>query len=58
MTVVSDHKRHNCAKCRNGNIVTEFVIYGSKYNRKLSKTCTISIDYRRKEDEMKHAIET
>ena len=48
--IVDDHKLHNCAKGRKEKVVWKFLIYGSKFNLKLSKTCKIHIDYR-KEDE-------
>ena len=49
--IADDHKLHNCAKCRKEKVVWEFVIYGSRYNPKLSKTSKVCIDYHRKEDE-------
>ena len=48
--IVDDHKLHNCAKCRKEKVVWEIVIYDSKYNPKLSKTCKICIDHHRKKD--------
>ena len=49
--VVDDHKRHTCDKCRKEKSVKEFVIYGSKCNPKLFKTCKRCNDYRRFENE-------
>ena len=48
--LLDDNKRYNCAKCRKEKVVRKCVVYGSKCNAKLSKTCKICIDYRRKED--------
>ena len=49
---------HTCDKCRKEKSVKEFVIYGSKYNPKLSKVCCrVCNDYleseRRKRGEFK-----
>ena len=51
--VVDDHKRHTGDKCGKEKSVKEFVIYGSKYNPKLSKVCKICNDYHRFESEFK-----
>ena len=45
---VIDHKLHKCAKCRIEKPVKTFVIYGSKYNPKLSKVCKFGNNYCRK----------
>ena len=37
--IIDHHKFHTCDKCRKEKSVKEFVIYGSKYNPKLSKLC-------------------
>ena len=52
LEVVDDHKRHTCDKCRKEKSVKEFVVYGSKYNPKLSKVCKIYNCYRRFENEL------
>ena len=49
--IVDDHKDHACGKCRKEKSVKEFVIYGSKYNPKLSKVCRVCNGYRRFENE-------
>ena len=49
--IVDDHKDHTCDKCRKEKSVTEFVIYGSKYNPKLSKVCRVCNGHRRFENE-------
>ena len=49
--IVDDHKDHTCDKCRKEKSVKEFVIYGSKCNPKLFKTCKRCNDYRRFENE-------
>ena len=49
--IADDHKHHACDKCGKEKSVKEFVIYGSKYNPKLSKVYKIFHDYRRKENE-------
>ena len=49
--IVDDHKDHTCDKCRKEKSVREFVIYGSKYNPKLSKVCKRCNDYRKFENE-------
>ena len=49
--VGDDHKDHTCDKCRKKKSVKEFVIYGSKYNPKLSKVCRICNGYHRFENE-------
>ena len=49
--IVDDHKDHTCDKCRKEQSMEEFVIYGSKYNPKLSKTCRICNGYCRFENE-------
>ena len=49
--VVEDLKRHTCDKRRKEKSVKEFVVYGPKYNPKVSKVCTICNDYRRFENE-------
>ena len=49
--IVDDHKGHTCDKSRKEKSVKEFVIYGSKYNPKLSKVCRVCNGYRRFEDE-------
>ena len=49
--IVDDHKDHTCDKCRTEKSVREFVIYGSKYNPKLSKACRVCNGHRRFENE-------
>ena len=49
--IVDDHNNHTCDKCRKEKSVKEFVIYGSKYNPKLSKVCRVCNGYRRFENE-------
>ena len=49
--VVDDHKRHTCDKCGKENSVKEFVIYGSKYNRKYIKSVMIIVDLKIKDAE-------
>ena len=57
--IVDDHKDHTCDICRKEKSVKEFVIYGSKYNPKLTKACRVCNGYcrfqneRRKEGEYK-----
>ena len=50
--IVDDHNRHDCAKCRKEKVAREFMMYGSKYNPALGKTCKICIDYSRKEKKL------
>ena len=45
--LVDDHKDHTCDVCRKEKSVKEFVIYGSKYNPKLTKACRVCNGYRR-----------
>ena len=45
--ILDDHKDHTCNVCRKEKSVREFVIYGSKYNPKLSKACRVCNGYRR-----------
>ena len=42
--VVDDHKIHTCKACNIDKSVQEFVIFGSKYNPKLSMTCKTCLD--------------
>ena len=49
--IVDDHKDHACGKCRKEKSVKEFVIYGSKYNPKLSRVCRVCNGYPRFENE-------
>ena len=49
--VADDHMHHTCDKYRKEKSVKEFVIYGSKYNPKLSKACRVCNGYRRFENE-------
>ena len=55
--IVDDHKDHTCDKCRKGKSVREFVIYGSKYNPKLSKECRVCNGYRRFENKRRKGAE-
>ena len=55
--IVDDHKDHTCDKCRKGKSVREFVIYGSKYNPKLSKECRVCNGYRRFENKRRRGAE-
>ena len=52
MKNVDDHKDHTCDVCRKEKSVKEFVIYGSKYNPKLSKACRVCNGYRRFQNEI------
>ena len=52
--IVDDHKDHTCDKCRKEKSMKEFVIYGSKYNPKLSKVCKVCNGYRRFENERRN----
>ena len=47
MKNVDDHKDHTCDVCRKEKSVKEFVIYGLKYNPKLSKACRVCNGYPR-----------
>ena len=49
--VDDDHKDHTCDICTKEKSVKEFVIYGSKYNPKLSKACRVCNGYRRFQNE-------
>ena len=51
LEILDDHRDHTCHICRKEKSVKEFVIYGSKYNRKLSKACRVCNGYRRFENE-------
>ena len=48
--IVDDQNCHSCGKCKKAKVVRKFVIYGSIYNPKLSKTCKNCIDYNREQD--------
>ena len=49
--IVENHKDHTCDKYRKEKSENEFVIYGSKYNRNISKLCGVCNGYRRFENE-------
>ena len=51
LEVVDDHKRDTCHKCGKEKSVKWFVIYGSKYNPKLSTVCKICNNCCRLENE-------
>ena len=51
MKNVDDHKDHTCDVCRKEKSVKEFVIYGLKYNPKLSKACRVCNGYPRFQNE-------
>ena len=49
--IVENHKDHTCDKYRKEKSENEFVIYGSKYNRNISKLCGVCNGYHRFENE-------
>ena len=49
--IVDDQKDHTCDICRKEKSAKEFVIYGSKYNPKLTKACRVCNGYRRFQNE-------